>query len=387
MATVRSAKTGSGSPFAFKVMGKAQLAALKQMTHVSTMDDIAPRLDHPHLMKTEPGLAHDARCVYQVLELCEQGDLFDPLRRAGRFEGRMAAHVAAQVGDALAYLHRFGIAHRNIKPESILHSGGLVKLGCHIFIKACRGEQTFTLCGTPEYIAPEILLSKGHGPEVDVWALGVLLFEMLTGHPPWYADDPMAIYQKVLHGQLSFPRFIDRVHKAFMLRCLVADVNRRIRAHKLHEHPALPTGVIGQPCLYFGALRGSTDYAGMPFDTEQFKPLGGPVADAWARELTPHGHPLEALVPASSLHMGLASMSVDEQMRTLHQMARDAGRAAGEAAARGVIRAEAMVQAGQLAPGAPIVFATAADGRAAPDVPVVSAVVVRPFSTVGTVLV
>ena len=87
--------------------------------------------------------------------------------------------------------------------------------------------KTYTLCGTPEYIAPEVLLNKGHGKGVDWWTLGILMFEMLAGQPPFCDDDPMGIYQQILSGKLNFPRFFDRNAKALIKRLLTSDLTKR----------------------------------------------------------------------------------------------------------------------------------------------------------------
>lgn len=87
--------------------------------------------------------------------------------------------------------------------------------------------KTYTLCGTPEYIAPEVLLNKGHGKGVDWWTLGILIYEMLAGEPPFVANDPMGIYQKILKGRLCFPRGFDKAAKSLTKKLLTHDLTRR----------------------------------------------------------------------------------------------------------------------------------------------------------------
>jgi len=87
--------------------------------------------------------------------------------------------------------------------------------------------KTYTLCGTPEYIAPEVLLNKGHGKGVDWWTLGILIYEMLTGEPPFVDDDPMGIYQKILGNKLSFPKGYDKAAKSLTKKFLTADLTKR----------------------------------------------------------------------------------------------------------------------------------------------------------------
>jgi Serine/threonine protein kinase len=125
------------------------------------------------------------------------------------------------------YLHSLNIVYRDLKPENLLIcADGYLKLTDFGFAKVIEGR-TYTLCGTPEYLAPEILLNKGHGKPVDWWTLGIILYEMIAGIDPFSDEDPMAIYQKILKGKVKFPRNFDANGKSLIKHLLVADLTKR----------------------------------------------------------------------------------------------------------------------------------------------------------------
>lgn len=234
----------TGTPVAIKTMSKSEVLRARQAEHVlaehavletvcgdasnvsgyekndedafsfsdasetSVFEDAA----HPFLVRFL-GSAQDARHVRFVLEYVPGGELFSHLRRLGRFDEPSARFYATEIVLALEYLHDRQIAFRDLKPENVLlDADGHVKLTDFGFAKALPQrssyddddegettridarkrkhahelERTYTLCGTPEYLAPEIVTGRGHGPEVDWWALGVLVFEMLAGYPPFH---------------------------------------------------------------------------------------------------------------------------------------------------------------------------------------------------------
>jgi protein kinase A len=125
------------------------------------------------------------------------------------------------------YLHSKNIIYRDLKPENILiDKTGYLKLTDFGFAKICEGR-TYTLCGTPEYLAPEILLNKGHGKPVDWWTFGVLVYEMCAGIDPFNDEDPMLIYQKILKGKLKFPTTFNSNAKSLVKHLLESDLSKR----------------------------------------------------------------------------------------------------------------------------------------------------------------
>jgi serine/threonine protein kinase len=125
------------------------------------------------------------------------------------------------------YMHAMNIVYRDLKPENLLiNADGYLKLTDFGFAKVVL-NRTYTLCGTPEYIAPEILLNKGHGKPVDWWALGILIYEMNHGIDPFTADDPMQIYQNILSGKIRFSSSFDSDAKSLVRHLVEHDLSKR----------------------------------------------------------------------------------------------------------------------------------------------------------------
>eukprot|EP00361_Fabrea_salina_P007587 CAMPEP_0202435178 /NCGR_PEP_ID=MMETSP1345-20130828/18205_1 /ASSEMBLY_ACC=CAM_ASM_000843 /TAXON_ID=342563 /ORGANISM="Fabrea Fabrea salina" /LENGTH=209 /DNA_ID=CAMNT_0049048111 /DNA_START=285 /DNA_END=914 /DNA_ORIENTATION=+ len=139
----------------------------------------------------------------------------------------MAKHYSAQIVLMFEYMHSLNVVYRDLKPENLLIcEDGYLKLTDFGFAKVVE-SRTYTLCGTPEYLAPEILLNKGHGKPVDWWALGIIIYEMLAGIDPFSDEDPMAIYQKILKGKVKFPRNFDKNARSLVKHLLEADLTKR----------------------------------------------------------------------------------------------------------------------------------------------------------------
>lgn len=215
-----------GTVWAIKMLKKAEVIRLQQVDHMISEKTILAALDHPFIVKFA-GTFQDTRYLYMVLEYVVGGEFFTHLRTVQRLENNQAKFYAAQVTLIFEYLHSQDFIYRDLKPENLLlDKGGYLKITDFGFAKRVAFK-TYTLCGTPEYIAPEVLLNKGHGKGVDWWTLGILMYEMIVGQPPFVDDDPMEIYQQIVAGKLTFPRFIDPKAKSLIKKLLVADLTKR----------------------------------------------------------------------------------------------------------------------------------------------------------------
>jgi len=214
------------TPLALKIMKKSEVIRLKQVEHVKAEVGILAKIEHPFIVNLLTKFQDDKR-LFLLLEFVNGGELFSYLRKEGRLPDADAKFYAGEIVLAFAYLHSKNVIYRDLKPENLLiDCDGHMKITDFGFAKEVE-DRTWTLCGTPEYLAPEIIQSKGHGRAVDWWALGILIFEMLAGYPPFYDENPFGIYQKVLAGRIDFPRHLDVKAKDLIKRLLTHDRAKR----------------------------------------------------------------------------------------------------------------------------------------------------------------
>ena len=212
--------------FALKMLKKSEVIKNKQVDHLLSEIAILNEIDHPFLIKLH-GISQDDRYFHIMLEYVPGGELFTYLRTSQQLNVSEARFFAAQVLLMFEYLHSKNIIYRDLKPENLLLDlNGYLKLTDFGFAK-CVDGRTYTFCGTPEYLAPEILMQKGHGKAVDYWCLGILIYEMMVGIDPFCDDDPMAVYQNILRGKIKFPSEFDSDAKSLVKHLLVADLGKR----------------------------------------------------------------------------------------------------------------------------------------------------------------
>ena len=211
--------------FALKVLAKTDVVRLKQVSHLNSERSILTKVDHPFLVNMVASFQDSKNC-YMLMEYVVGGEIFSYLRRVGQFSADVARFYISTIVLAIEYLHKNKIVYRDLKPENLLIDlNGYTKITDFGFAKELE-DRTWTLCGTPEYLAPEIIQCSGHGFAVDWWSLGILLFEMLAGYPPFYDPNPILIYEKILAGNLVFPEQIDPVSRDLISSLLTADRSR-----------------------------------------------------------------------------------------------------------------------------------------------------------------
>ena len=196
------------------------------------------------------------------------GELFTHLRTKGQLEEQEAKFYGAQVLLAFGHIHSKQIAYRDLKPENlVLDAEGYIKIVDFGLAKVVDGK-TWTLCGTPDYLAPEIILNEGHDKAVDYWALGVLIYEMVAGMPPFYADDPMEVYEKILSATMMIPQHFSKN---------LSDLTRKLL--KIYQSKRLGNGKGGTTAIQKHKWFNSFDFEGL-IKKELTSPIKPAIGDA-----------------------------------------------------------------------------------------------------------
>lgn len=217
--------------FALKVLRKDNIIKRNQVEHTRTERSVLGYVNHPFIVGLKMAFQSKNK-LYFVLDYCAGGELFFHLSKIGKFSESRAAFYAAEIVLALEYIHQLDIVYRDLKPENVLLDArghvrltdfGLSKEG---ITNSSSGANSF--CGTPEYLAPEILNRQGHGRAVDWWSLGALLYEMLTGLPPFYCRDREKLFEKIRRGHLEYPRSLSARAQTLLRGLLTKDPKHRL---------------------------------------------------------------------------------------------------------------------------------------------------------------
>jgi serum/glucocorticoid-regulated kinase 2 len=230
--------------YAMKSLKKDVLLDMDQVQSPILEKKILQSLDHPFLVGMVFCFQTEER-IYFIMPFIRGGELFQHLRTEKFFKEDKARFYAASMGIALEYLHNHGIVYRDIKPENILiGEDGYLKLIDFGMAKMLKGnEKAMSFCGTPEYLAPEIITGEGHNRAADWWSYGILLFEMLCGIPPFYCENTERMYDLITNAELRFPKRIQLSENAkdLIKKLLIKKQDKRLGVEKgfeeIKSHP------------------------------------------------------------------------------------------------------------------------------------------------------
>lgn len=235
----------SGKIFAMKVLKKAKIVRnQKDTAHTKAERNILEAVQHPFIVDLHYAFQTGGK-LYLILAYLGGGELFMHLEREGIFMEDTACFYLSEIVLALEHLHKLGIIYRDLKPENImLNKQGHVVLTDFGLCKESleEGSMTHTFCGTIEYMAPEIVSRSGHGKDVDWWSLGALMYDMLTGGPPFTAENRKKTIEKILKGKLSLPPYLTHEARDLVRKLLKRHISARLGsgpedATRIKKHP------------------------------------------------------------------------------------------------------------------------------------------------------
>ncbi|XP_064823694.1 cGMP-dependent protein kinase 1-like isoform X3 [Oncorhynchus masou masou] len=204
-------KTNINCPFTMRVLRKHQILSTAQQECILRERHILMAAHSPFIVRLHRTF-RDAKCLYMLTEACLGGELWNILKDRGSFDDSSTRFYTACVVEALIFLHHNNITYRDLKPENVvLDQRGYAKVvGFGCAKKVGLDKKTWTFCGTPDYMAPEIILNKGHSVSADLWSLGVFVFELLSGSLPFCGPDPMKTFTATIRGidLVEFPKTI-----------------------------------------------------------------------------------------------------------------------------------------------------------------------------------
>lgn len=223
---VNNKKTGGFH--AMKAVQKKTVVDLGQVNNTRTEKMVLQCSNCPFTLRLEY-FFKDNSYLYFILPIIRGGELFQHLQRSGKLSESSAMFYVAQVILALEYLHYFDIIYRDLKPENILldHTG-YIKLTDFGFCKHLEKGRTYTICGTPDYLAPETLRSEGYGKAADWWAVGVLVYELTVGFAPFKEKSDSKRYYRIMSGNYRCPPFLSGDVTDLISNALQLDVTKRL---------------------------------------------------------------------------------------------------------------------------------------------------------------
>ena len=284
------AYTTTGKQYAMKVITKQTIENLRMKDQLKNEFDILQKVSHPNIIQLI-GYFEDARNIYFLLELADDDHLYAKLNKVEKFDEPLAAKYMFDMFQAVNYLHKQNppIIHRDIKPENILSVGGSLKLADFGWSNMKGNKARTTYCGTPDYLAPEMVDEKAHTEKLDLWTLGVLLYELVVGKAPFTPSSTIKdrkAFQKeqannIRQVKVKYPSHLSKVCQAFIARLLQKDFKNRPSCEEaLQDQFFKINGFIYNPSIVKGSTLGSQISGGdrsIIINTEVSKILQKPI--------------------------------------------------------------------------------------------------------------
>jgi len=231
--------------YAIKCIAKKQIDK-KELALLEREIDIMKKLQHPNIIQLME-VIDSPDTLYLVIEYAGGGELFDAIVNKGQYSEADAGKIARQILEAIQYVHDHGIAHRDLKPENLLLSAeakeDCIKIADFGLSKDFGQEQLQTSCGTPDYVAPEVLLGEPYDMAVDIWSIGVICYVLLCGFPPFYGETQKELFENIMSGTFDFPSpewdGVSEGAKSFIKKILVVDPSKRYTAEQALNDPWL----------------------------------------------------------------------------------------------------------------------------------------------------
>lgn len=235
-------KEKPGQLFAVKIIDKKALKGKEDSLENEIM--ILRKLKHSNIVQLLETF-EDKNKVYLIMELVTGGELFDRIVEKGSYTEKDAAHLIRQVLEAVDYMHQQGVVHRDLKPENLLYyspdKDSKIMISDFGLSKMEDGGIMATACGTPGYVAPEVLAQKPYGKAIDVWSIGVISYILLCGYPPFYDENDVNLFAQILKGEFEFDSpYWDEISdsaKDFIKNLICVNVEKRYSCKQALAHP------------------------------------------------------------------------------------------------------------------------------------------------------
>ncbi|KAK2889687.1 hypothetical protein Q8A67_015062 [Cirrhinus molitorella] len=222
---------------ALKVLFKKQLEKAGVEHQLRREVEIQSHLRHPNILRLY-GYFHDTARVYLILEFAPKGELYGELQRCGTFDDQRSATYIMELADALSYCHSKNVIHRDIKPENLLlGANGELKIADFGWSVHTPSSRRSTLCGTLDYLPPEMIEGKTHDEKVDLWSLGVLCYEFLVGRPPFETKSHEETYRKISRVEFTYPAHVSEGSRDLINRLLKHNPMHRLPIQGVMVHP------------------------------------------------------------------------------------------------------------------------------------------------------